>query len=164
MPCIRSTLRIISSQHSIFQVGSGRTRVRFVSWVAVNPMKLPTGRSRRSLLSAAAVLAVLIMSPRAAQATCGDYVSTGHAPAAHSVMSDNSMPQPAAPKPCRGPFCSQSPAPLAPSTPVPASSSTEWGMTTAGLDHSQGEFPDSIPERSGLKRHHRSSDIYHPPR
>jgi hypothetical protein len=119
-----------------------------------------------------ALLALLLLAPSAARASCGDYVTMGSSTAAHSASpslpSDNRLGVPAVPRrhgPCHGPFCSGNPlpAPLAPVPPAPVHGD-QWAhlcglLLVAPADTANPVSMDDsrTPVRHGLL-------VYHPPR
>jgi hypothetical protein len=119
---------------------------------------------------ALALVAVILLAPGAAHATCGDYVVGGLG----NHVRSSPMPGPSTPPdqlpsgdraPCSGPMCSEHPAenPLAPSLPLPPSEEV-WGclpdLVTAGTAGTACYIPDGAP---GVPVAHTSS-VYHPPR
>jgi hypothetical protein len=103
--------------------------------------------SRNGGVALVALFAGFLVSPRAAEAGCGDYVQIhgGHAPMAHSMpdqptdgssadRGDHNLPH----RPCQGPGCSDgSVPPLAP-TPGPTVSIDRWALAAGDT------FPNAV--------------------
>jgi hypothetical protein len=96
------------------------------------------GWSRLSGNAGVAILALLgglFLSPRIAEAACGDYllIGGGHAPMSHSMpdqptdksSSEHSVPH----QPCHGPGCNGGSVPPQAPVPVPTESIERWALT-----------------------------------
>lgn len=105
-----------------------------------------------------ALFAGFLMSPRASEAGCGDYVQIRdrHAPMAHSMPdlpTDRSSNDRAAPRPphrpCRGPGCSNGSIPPQAPTPTTTVSIDRWalalGDTFPNLVSCSNVLPEPLP-------------------
>jgi hypothetical protein len=105
------------------------------------------------------ILAVVLLAPGQATASCGDYVAWGPDQATHH-------PTPAEPdRPCTGPSCSQAPhVPLTPVPPAPVRPAQEWGDFGALLGFEPPGHTTALAEPAAARPVRRPSDVYHPPR
>src|SRR6266568_4225991 len=102
---------------------------------------LPSKLCTRFLTAAAFALTVaVVFAPGKGRAGCGDYVTIGGKPAPMAdhplARPEGDTSQPAAPKPCQGPNCSQHPSmPLSPPS-APTVSPGDWACLLTQLSDS----------------------------
>src|SRR5262245_9996672 len=118
--------------------------------------------------SALALMAVVVYAPTTVQASCGDYVHLmpESATAPNSLMSEtkpaNRVPVPC---PCRGPQCSEAPAPLMPPAPAPAPTGPTQLEALLDRLHVDRSFGLSFVDIDSAKLSAElTTSIFHPPR